>query len=121
MRGAPASSSSIRGELVVNAQRQPVGGAWTELWRRVLFGADEQTADGVGPPGAEDTLGAQPIRPASADQPLPTVVRNAVDHGFETDDERAARGKPAYNRLRASANIEGATSAALSPRGRAAL
>jgi two-component system chemotaxis sensor kinase CheA len=36
------------------------------------------------------------------------AIRNAADHGFETDDERAARGKPAGNRLRASARIEGA-------------
>jgi predicted ATPase/GAF domain-containing protein/HPt (histidine-containing phosphotransfer) domain-containing protein len=37
------------------------------------------------------------------------VIRNAADHGFETEDERAASGKPACNRLRASAHLDGST------------
>lgn len=34
------------------------------------------------------------------------VVRNAVDHGIDPPDERAARGKPATPRLRLSASVE---------------
>lgn len=35
------------------------------------------------------------------------LVRNAVDHGFETASERAEHGKPPRNRLRASARLDG--------------
>jgi two-component system chemotaxis sensor kinase CheA len=40
-------------------------------------------------------------------EPLVHLVRNAVDHGLETADERAAAGKPATGRVRLSAYQEG--------------
>jgi two-component system chemotaxis sensor kinase CheA len=39
--------------------------------------------------------------------PLTHVVRNALDHGFESPDERAAAGKPAKGRLRVRLERQG--------------
>jgi two-component system, chemotaxis family, sensor kinase CheA len=39
--------------------------------------------------------------------PLLHLVRNAVDHGVETDEERLAAGKPAEGRVRVEADSEG--------------
>lgn len=41
--------------------------------------------------------------------PLVHLVRNAVDHGIETPDERVAAGKPATGIVRVSARTEGAS------------
>jgi predicted ATPase/GAF domain-containing protein/HPt (histidine-containing phosphotransfer) domain-containing protein len=46
----------------------------------------------------------------NAMQPLSSVlvhlIRNAIDHGFESASERAARGKPAVNKLHLEARLE---------------
>ncbi|MFC4157884.1 chemotaxis protein CheA [Chitinimonas lacunae] len=51
----------------------------------------------------EDTEADKTIVEALAD-PLIHLVRNSLDHGFETPDERRAAGKPSEGRLRISAS-----------------
>lgn len=41
--------------------------------------------------------------------PLIHLIRNAVDHGIETPEEREAKGKPSYGTIKLSASQEGET------------
>lgn len=74
----------------------------------------ERTAAQLGKPSPEVAIDASDVRvPANRMRPFWTalahVVRNAIDHGIESPDERTAAGKPSRGRIelraRASADV----------------
>ncbi|MEO8182483.1 MAG: AAA family ATPase [Deltaproteobacteria bacterium] len=51
-------------------------------------------------------LAADPVKGRPLWSVLVHMVRNAVDHGCETPEERSERGKPSHNRLRLAASLQ---------------
>ncbi|MFM8272171.1 MAG: chemotaxis protein CheA, partial [Gemmata sp.] len=91
---------------VMKTRMQPIGNVWSKFPRvvrdlavacgkRVRFDMDGQETE------LDKTI-IEAIR-----DPLTHLVRNAVDHGIEPPDARAARGKPPEGRLRLHAFHEG--------------
>jgi len=91
---------------VMKTRMQPVGNVWGKFPRVVR---DLAVACGkqvrIDMDGQETELDKSIVE--AVRDPLTHLVRNAVDHGIEPPDERAARGKPAEGRLRLHAFHEG--------------
>lgn len=93
-------------ELVLKIRMLPLGPLFQPLRRTAREAARacgktvavEMTGEGV----EADTSVLERLR-----DPLTHLIRNAVDHGLETTEERLAAGKPAEGRLRLSARHEG--------------
>ena len=91
---------------VMKTRMQPIGTIWSKLPRIVR---DMAVACGkkvrIDMDGQETELDKTIIE--AIRDPLIHMVRNAVDHGIEPPDRRAALGKPAEGRLRLHAFHEG--------------
>jgi C4-dicarboxylate-specific signal transduction histidine kinase/HPt (histidine-containing phosphotransfer) domain-containing protein len=103
-RGAsPASILARLAYLRLEPVERPLGrlGRYArEIAQRLGKGEIDVVVDAAGV-----RLGPRRWTPLWAD--LVHLVRNAVDHGFETPDERRALGKPPRPRLRLAAAVEG--------------
>jgi two-component system chemotaxis sensor kinase CheA len=93
-------------EGVMKTRMQPIGNVWNKLPRVVrdlsVTLGKQVRLEMVG----QDTELDKTIIEAIKD-PLTHLVRNAVDHGIETPEERLAAGKPAEGRLTLRAFHEG--------------
>ena len=93
-------------EGVMKTRMQPIGNIWARFPRLVR---DLATSCGkqvrIEMEGKETELDKTLVE--AIKDPLTHVVRNSVDHGIETPQERLARGKPAEGRLFLSAFHEG--------------
>ncbi len=93
-------------EGVMKTRMQPIGNIWSKFPRVVR---DLATACGkqvnIEMEGKETDLDKTIIE--SIKDPLTHLVRNAVDHGIETPEERLAAGKPPQGRLFLRAFHEG--------------
>lgn len=100
---------SITSELqqgVMKARLQPIGSVWNQLPRLV-----RESARSVGKVvqlemHGQDTEVDRSLLQAIKD-PLAHLVRNAIDHGIESPDERTAAGKPAHGTIHLAAYHEG--------------
>ena len=99
----------VTGELqesVMKTRMQPIGSAWSKFPRVVRdlsLACNKQVA--IETDGEETELDKTIIE--AIKDPLTHVVRNAVDHGIELPDVRAAAGKPRQGTLRMTARHEG--------------
>jgi two-component system chemotaxis sensor kinase CheA len=93
-------------EGVMKTRMQPIGNIWARFPRLVR---DLATSCGkqvrIEMEGKETDLDKTLVE--AIKDPLTHVVRNSVDHGIETPEERLARGKPAEGRLFLRAFHEG--------------
>jgi two-component system chemotaxis sensor kinase CheA len=91
---------------VMKTRMQPIGNIWSKFPRVVR---DLAVACGkqvrIDMEGQETELDKTIIE--AIRDPLTHLVRNAIDHGIEAPDGRAARGKPAQGRLTLHASHEG--------------
>ena len=93
-------------EGVMKTRMQPIGNVWNKFPRVVRDLAHEcGKRVRIEMEGAETELDRTIIE--AIKDPLTHVVRNAVDHGIESPEVRAARGKPATGRLTLRAFHEG--------------
>ena len=91
---------------VMKTRMQPIGGTWSKLPRIVRDLASELGKQvRLELDGSETGLDRSIIE--AIRDPLTHIVRNAVDHGIERPDARAAAGKPAEGTLRLRASHEG--------------
>ncbi len=93
--------SAITSELqdeVMRARMQPIGNAWSKIPRVVRDLAKACSKKVVVATEGEDSELDKTILEAIKD-PLTHLVRNAVDHGIETPEQRIAAGKPAEGTL----------------------
>ncbi len=92
--------------IVMKTRMQPIGNVWSKLPRAV-----RDTAASLGKQaqlvlqGAETELDKTLLE--AIKDPLTHLVRNAVDHGIEAPEVRAARGKPREGRIELKAWHEG--------------
>ncbi len=95
-------------EGVMKARMQPISNAWSGLPRlvRELSAALGKQVE-LQMEGGSTELDRQLLEYVR--DPLTHMVRNAVDHGIETPEERVAAGKPERALLRLSAGQEGGT------------
>ena len=99
----------VTGELqesVMKTRMQPIGSAWSKfprIVRDLSLSFRKQVA--IVTEGEETELDKTIIE--AIKDPLTHVVRNAVDHGIEAPDVRAAAGKPRQGTLRMTARHEG--------------
>lgn len=91
---------------VMQARMQPIGNAWKRLPRMVRDLGLQLDKPVVLETSGEDTELDRTLLEAIKD-PLTHLLRNAVDHGIETPQARAALGKPAIARLRLAAYHRG--------------
>src|SRR5258706_6290439 len=108
----PAAAQRLSGitselqEAIMKTRMQPIRSLWNRLPRLVR---DAASACGkqveLVLEGAETELDRSVIE--AIKDSLTHLVRNAVDHGIEAPEERAARGKPAAGRLVLRAFHEG--------------
>jgi two-component system chemotaxis sensor kinase CheA len=91
---------------VMETRLQPVSGAWDRLPRLVRDVARACGREVRLVLEGGDTELDRSVLEAIRD-PLVHLVRNAVDHGIETPDERVARGKPREGTLRIRASHAG--------------
>ncbi len=93
-------------EQVMRTRMQPIGNVWTKLPRVVrdlAIGCGKQVrVEMVGKATELDRTIIEAIK-----DPLTHIVRNAVDHGVEMPDVRAAAGKPRTGTLTLRAYHEG--------------
>jgi chemotaxis protein histidine kinase CheA len=93
-------------EGVMKTRMQPIGNIWARfprLVRDLAMSCGKQAR--VEMEGEETELDKTLVE--AIKDPLTHVVRNAVDHGIETPEERVAQGKPAEGRLFMCAFHEG--------------
>jgi chemotaxis protein histidine kinase CheA len=93
-------------EGVMKTRMQPIGNIWARfprLVRDLAMSCGKQVR--VEMEGKETELDKTLVE--AVKDPLTHVVRNAVDHGIETPEERLACGKPAEGRLSLCAFHEG--------------
>ena len=93
-------------EGVMKTRMQPIGNVWKKLPRIVrdlCVGCGKQAE--VVMEGAETELDKTIIE--AIKDPLTHIVRNAIDHGIERPEVRAAAGKPPQGRLQLRAYHEG--------------
>lgn len=83
---------------VMRTRMQPVGTAWSRLPRVVRHLAQQSGKSIELVREGEDTELDRTVLEAIKD-PMIHLVRNAIDHGIETPDEREAAGKPPVGRL----------------------
>jgi len=109
LRSAVESFQSLSAELrdiVLNIRMTPIGNTFNK-YRRLIrdlsqeFGKDVELII----EGAETEMDKSVIDQLG--DPLLHLVRNSMDHGFETIAERATSGKPAKGTLRLSARQQG--------------
>ena len=99
----------VTGELqesVMKTRMQPIGTVWSKFPRVVRdlsVACHKQVRMEI---DGEETELDKAIIEAIKD-PLVHIVRNAIDHGIETPDERLASGKPVEGMLRMTAHHEG--------------
>lgn len=99
----------ITGELqesVMKTRMQPVGTVWSKFPRIVRDLCHELGKDVALTMDGSDTEMDRTIIEAIKD-PMTHIVRNAIDHGVESPDERAAAGKSQQGRLSLRAFHEG--------------
>ena len=95
-------------EGVMKARMQPISHAWSGLPRLVReLSASLGKQVELQMEGGSTELDRQLLEYVR--DPLTHMVRNAVDHGIETPEERRAAGKPERALLRLSAGQEGGT------------
>ncbi len=90
----------------MKTRMQPIGSAWSKfprIVRDLSLSFRKQVA--IVTEGEETELDKTIIE--AIKDPLTHVVRNAVDHGIEAPDVRAAAGKPRQGTLRMTARHEG--------------
>jgi two-component system chemotaxis sensor kinase CheA len=93
-------------EGVMKTRMQPIGNVWSKFPRVVRdLGVACGKSVSIEMEGKGTELDKTIIE--AIKDPLTHVVRNAVDHGLETTEERLAAGKPAEGRLRLRAYHEG--------------
>ncbi len=93
-------------EGVMTTRMQPISGAWAKLPRLVRDLAKELGKQiDLSMVGQETELDRQVLELIK--DPLTHMIRNAVDHGLETAEERLAAGKPAAGRISLAARHEG--------------
>lgn len=93
-------------EQVMKTRMQPIGNLWNKLPRLARDVAAEcGKAVRLDLEGAETELDRTIIE--AMRDPITHLVRNAIDHGIESPEERVARGKPAEGRLLIRAFHEG--------------
>ena len=85
-------------EGVMKTRMQPIGNVWNKFPRVVRDLAVELRKTGADRDGGADTELDKTIIEAIKD-PLTHLVRNAVDHGIESPEQRARAGKPPEGRL----------------------
>ena len=93
-------------EQVMKTRMQPIGNIWSKLPRTVRDLARSCGKQVCLEMEGQDTELDRTIIEAIKD-PLTHLVRNAVDHGFETPETRQQAGKEAAGRLRLRAYHEG--------------
>ena len=91
---------------VMQARMQPIGNVWKQMPRVVRDLAVQLGKSVVLDTAGEDTELDRTLLEAIKD-PLTHILRNAVDHGVETPEVRAAAGKPAVARVSLSAYHRG--------------
>ncbi|MGB7404409.1 MAG: chemotaxis protein CheW [Pacificimonas sp.] len=93
-------------DAVVRMRMQPIDGAWRMLPRLVRqLSVDLEKPLDLVMSGGETELDRQML--AALRDPLAHMVRNAADHGIESQAERASAGKPATGRITLAASQEG--------------
>ncbi len=93
-------------EGVMTTRMQPISGAWAKLPRLVRdLARDLGKQIDLSMVGQETELDRQVLELIK--DPLTHMIRNAVDHGLETPEERRAAGKPAAGRIMLAARHEG--------------
>jgi two-component system chemotaxis sensor kinase CheA len=107
--GASQRLNHITTELqqqVMKTRMQPIGNVWTKLPRVVrdlaITCGKQIRIEMIGKETELDRTILEAIK-----DPLTHIVRNAVDHGIEAPDARAARGKPRTGTLSLKAFHEG--------------
>lgn len=93
-------------EEILRTRMQPIANLWTRLPRLTRDVATACGKDVVLEMEGIDTELDKTLVEALKD-PLTHLVRNAVDHGIESREERLLRGKPAHGTLRLCARHEG--------------
>lgn len=93
-------------ETVMQTRMQPVGNAWSPLPRLVRDASVELGKKVALEMRGQDTELDREILEMIRD-PLTHMVRNSVDHGMETPEERVAAGKPEEGRILLNAFHEG--------------
>ncbi|WP_375493184.1 chemotaxis protein CheA [uncultured Jatrophihabitans sp.] len=85
-------------ESVMRTRMQPIGQAWTKFPRVVRdLGAQLGKDVRLEMSGQETELDRSLLE--AVKDPLTHLVRNSIDHGIETPQERVAAGKPAHGTL----------------------
>jgi two-component system, chemotaxis family, sensor kinase CheA len=93
-------------EGVLKTRMQPIGNAWQKLPRIVRdLAAELNKPIDLEMHGADTELDRQVLELIK--DPLTHMVRNAADHGLETQQQRLAAGKPERGTIRLSACHEG--------------
>jgi two-component system chemotaxis sensor kinase CheA len=93
-------------EGVMKTRMQPIGTVWNKLPRVVRdLAMNCGKSVQIEMSGAETELDKTIIEAIKS--PLNHIIRNAVDHGIETPEEREAKGKPREGRLSLRAFHEG--------------
>ena len=93
-------------QVVMKTRLQPVGNVWNRfprLVRELAHGCGKQVRLQLH--GADTELDKTLVE--ALHDPLTHLLRNAVDHGVETPEQRLQRGKPAVGCLTLSASHEG--------------
>jgi two-component system chemotaxis sensor kinase CheA/two-component system sensor histidine kinase and response regulator WspE len=93
-------------ELIGNARLIPLSGVLAAFPRAARDMAREQGKE-VECLAKGGETGVDKAILLSLNDPLVHLVRNAVDHGLETPDERAAAGKPRCGKIVISARVDG--------------
>lgn len=92
--------------MVMKTRMQPIGGVWNKLPRIVRdLSSELGKRVRLELEGTETGLDRSILE--AIKDPLTHIVRNAIDHGVETQDERIAKGKPVEGVLRLCARHEG--------------
>ncbi len=93
-------------ESVMQTRMQPIGNIWSKfprIVRDLAAGLDKQVdLEMIGKETELDKTLVEAIK-----DPLTHIVRNSVDHGIETPEDRIAAGKPPRGRLELRAFHEG--------------
>ncbi|MFN8063507.1 MAG: chemotaxis protein CheA [Vicinamibacterales bacterium] len=107
--GATGRLNLVTSELqegVMKTRMQPIGNVWSKFPRIVRDLATQcRKQVRIEMEGRETDLDKTIIE--AIKDPLTHIVRNAIDHGIETPDDRLAAGKPADGLLRLRAFHEG--------------
>lgn len=93
-------------ESVMKTRMQPIGNIWSKFPRIIRDLSRELGKDvAVSMEGSETELDRTIIE--AIKDPMTHLIRNAVDHGIESPEQRTAAGKPAHGRLNLRAFHEG--------------